>query len=188
MNYSIIISLCSVAIAACAFVLAWLSYRLNRKLPNENKLYEEKFRSYRSLMAAMTNGAGVHLQCAYQFEGNDLSGAELEDFEHDMNEELNKSYFLMEDTLNEQMLVIPDEVLEPIDKYLDLFNQADFLGETVAAGKTAKFEERVNTHFDAVVDAMRHDLSLEKLDAGLQHRIGAQRKVRRLGTNTDLIA
>jgi len=73
---------------------------------------------------------------------------------------------LLEDTVQEQILVLPDEVLKTIDGYLDLFNQSSFLEETVIENKIDAFDEKLSELFDAVINEMRHDLSLEKLDTG----------------------
>jgi hypothetical protein len=176
MNYPLIISTASAVIAASAFVLAWLNYRTSRKMPNENKLFEEKFRSYRSVIAALNTAAAVYIECAnelHEFKGSSQALRKVQD---EMDDELIKAYFLMEDTVYEQTLVLPDEVLECIDDYFDLFSQEDFLEEAAKAGKTEQFEERLNNLFDAVINAMREDLAFEKLDAGLQKRIGSRHR------------
>ncbi|GAA4084187.1 hypothetical protein [Mucilaginibacter panaciglaebae] len=175
MNYPLIISTASAVIAASAFVLAWLNYRTSRKMPNENKLFEEKFKSYRSVIAALNTAAAVYIECANEFHDLKGSAQTLRKVKDELDGELSKAYYLMEDTVYEQTLVLPDEVLECVDNFFELFAREDFLEETPKAGKTDQFEEQINDRFDEVINAMREDLAFEKLDAGLQKRIGSRR-------------
>jgi hypothetical protein len=176
MNYPLIISAASALIAASAFLLAWLNYRTHRKMPNENTLFEEKFKSYRLVIAELNTVAAVYVECANEFYDLKSSGQALRKAKDELNDELAKAYYLMEDTVHEQTLVLPDEVLECIDEYFDLFNQEDFLEDTAKARKTDQFEERLNELFDAVINAMREDLAFEKLDKGLKLRLGGRQR------------
>lgn len=180
MNYTLLIGAVSAFVAASVFLVALLNYLLGRKLPNENKLFEEKFRSYRSVVAALNTAAAVFIECANEYDNLTVSRKELEEIKDELDYELNKAYFLMEDTIHEQMFVLSEEVLGFIDDYFELFDQEDFLLEMVKPGKSDEFEKQVNNIFDVIIDAIRKDLSLEKLDKGLKKRIGSNRRVRRL--------
>jgi hypothetical protein len=177
-NYPLLVSAISAVFAGSASVVSWLNYRVNRRLPNENKLFEEKFRSYRSVVAAMNTAAAVYVECGIELQDLDLTGKALRDAKDELNDELAKAYYLMEDTVYEQTLVLPDEVLAPVDDFIDLFGQEDFLEETAKSAKTDQFEAQLNDRFDAVINAMREDLSLEKLDTGLRKRIGGRQRNR----------
>lgn len=179
MNYSLLVSAISAVFAGSALLVSWLNYRVNRKLPNENKLFEEKFRSYRSVVAAMNTAAAVFVECGHEFQGLDIAGKALSDAKDELDGELTKAYYLMEDTVYEQTLVLPDGVLESVDNFLDLFGQEDFLVETSSARKTDQFETDVNDRFDAVINAMREDLAFDKLDTGLRKRIGGRQRNKR---------
>ncbi|TFF37657.1 hypothetical protein [Mucilaginibacter psychrotolerans] len=186
MNYPLIVSAVSAAFAGSAFVISCLNYRVSRRLPNENKLFEEKFRSYRSVITALNTAGAVYIECANEFHELKLSERELRKAKDELNDELAKAYYLMEDTAYEQTLVLPDEVLEPIDDFFDLFSQEDFLNDVAKAGKVDAFEEKLNDLFDAVINAMREDLAFDKLDKGLKRRIGGSSRVIRIKTeNTD---
>ncbi|WPU94690.1 hypothetical protein SNE25_04045 [Mucilaginibacter sabulilitoris] len=185
MNYPILISALSAAFAGSAFIVSCLNYRVSRKLPNENKLFEEKFKSYRAVIAALNTAAAVYLECAHEYQILELPARELVKAKEELEEELAKAYYLMEDTIYEQTLVLPDEVLEPIDNFFALFNHDDFLNDTAKAGKTDEFETQINDIFDDVIDAMREDLAFNKLDKGLKKRIGAGGRLQRLRKASD---
>ena len=176
MNYTLLISTSSAIISVFALIITWMNFRISRKMPNENKLFEEKFQSYRSVILVINKAAGVYLESANGFQ--DVKGPSqiIKTAKDNFNKDLDKVYFLMEDTIYEQMLVLSDEVLEAIYSYIELFDQEDFLEQTATAGKTDEFEEKLNDLFDEVIDAMREDLAFDKLDKGLKNRIGSRHR------------
>ncbi|GGA95957.1 hypothetical protein [Mucilaginibacter rubeus] len=178
MNYSLIISAASALIAASAFIVALLNYRISRKLPNENKLFEEKFKSYRNVIAAMNTAGAVYVQCANVFWDMKSSGKSLKKVKDKIDMELTKAYYLLEDTVQEQILLLPDEVLEHIDNYFDVFNKENFPENITKEKEIEEFENGLNELFDSVVNSMRDDLAIEKLDNGLKKRIGSVSRAR----------
>lgn len=172
MNYSILLNACSIFIAASALIIAWRTYYTNRLLPNENKLFEEKIRSFRNVIVALNTAAAVYIECGNEF--HEFKESDQRKFKEEIDLELSKAYYLMEDTVHEQMLILSDEVIEKIDSYFELFDQEDFLMETAKSGNTEQFEDKLNTIFDAVVNTMREDLAFEKLDKRLSRRIGSR--------------
>lgn len=177
MNYPLLISTISVIISACAIYITWLNYRVNRKMPNENKLFDEKFKSYRSVITVFNTIAAVYIECGNEFHDLNGSAQVIRKAKEELNDELAKAYYAMEDTVYEHTLVLPDEVLKRIDDYFDLFNQEDFLEEIARVGKTDQFDEKLNDLFDEVINAMREDLAFDKLDMGLKKRIGSRHRV-----------
>jgi len=93
MNYSLVISAASAVIAASAFLVAWLNYRTSRKLPNENKLFEEKFRSYREVIAALNTAAAVYIQCTEDLLGLKHSDKKSTKIQEDIDDELDKDLY-----------------------------------------------------------------------------------------------
>lgn len=56
-----------------------------------------------------------------------------------------------------------------------MFDQADFLTETAKSEKMEAFEIKVDELFDFIVNAMLDDLAFEKLEIGLNRRIGGRK-------------
>lgn len=176
MNYALYISAISAIIAACAFVLSFLNYRTSRHLPNENKIFEEKIKTYQTIIAALNNSAAVFIDCAKKFHELKRSPGSHRNAEDQLNDELDKSYLLLEDTVHEQALLLPDLIVDLIYNYFELLDDEDFLDDHLEAANLDKFEAELNNRYDKIVDAMRADIAFEKLDTGLKKRTGGRHR------------
>jgi len=173
-NYSILISACSAVVAACASVVTVLNYRLSRKLANENKLYEEKIRSYHVVIKALNEASARYLDCAGDYLTGEEKGNGTKELFDTLNDELDKSFYALEDAIYENSLVIPDKIMRKIYHFLDLLDMDEFLNEMLGDGRLEEFEDSINVLFDKIINAMRKDLSFEKLDIGLKKRISGK--------------
>lgn len=99
-------SAASIVVAASAFWISWVTYQTNRQLPNENKLFDEKVRSYRNVVRAINTAAATYIECGYDYYY--LKKAAQLDLKDKIDDTLIKAYNLMEDTVHEQMLVLPN--------------------------------------------------------------------------------
>ncbi|WEA01814.1 hypothetical protein [Mucilaginibacter sp. SJ] len=174
MNYPLLLSCISTFIAVCAFILGFLNYWMSRKLPNENKIFEEKIKAYQVLIKVLNETAATFIECSNEFEDIRSEGGNIKSAKEELNGQLDESYYKLEDTIYEQSLVVPDSILEKIYDYFDLLDHEEFLEEMATGGKVEEFEEKTNDYFDAIVNEMRRDLSFDKLNVGLKKRIGGK--------------
>lgn len=172
----IYLNLISNAIAIVAFGVSLSAYRLSRKLPNENKIFEEKIRCYHTLIKAMNQAVGEILVCLNEYAENKRQKApDLSELEDELNEAINDAFFELENAISENSLVVPNNVLAKAYEFLDLLDKPEYLKKYFKDSDFNKFEGELNEFFDIVVVAMQDDIGFEKLDNSLKRRTGGKR-------------
>jgi len=100
MNIPLIISCVVSAISFAAFVLSILVYRMNRRLPNENKIYEEKLKVYQAIIKTYNQCSGLFLYRLDKYLEQRLKGSsKLKATATEFNVELDEGYFELEDVV-----------------------------------------------------------------------------------------
>jgi len=102
----IYLNLAGIAIAVAAFVLSLKAFLLSRKLPNENKIFEEKIRVYHVLIKATNETSSVILSCIDDYDWlKKERDQELDEEAEEMNEDIDDAFKSLEDAIAENSLV-----------------------------------------------------------------------------------
>ena len=174
MNYP---NLISISIAVLALAVSLATYLLSRKMPNENKIFEEKIHAYHSVIKAMNDYVAVLLAFVNEYLIQKAAKyPDLKALAAVLNQKIDEAYLDMEDKIAENSLLIPDDIIEEIYAFMDVLNGIDYLHRSVSFTKLDKVEEDINEAFDAVITTMQEDLGFQKLNKGLRRRTGGQRR------------
>jgi hypothetical protein len=173
MNYP---NLISISIAVLALAISVATYLLSRKMPNENKIFEEKIDAYHAVIKAMNDYVAVLLACIneYLIQKADKH-PDLKALAAALNQKIDEAFLDMEDGIAENSLLIPDDIVEDIYEFMDTLSEIDYLNRSLSFTKLDKLEDDINEAFDIVVTAMQQDLGFQKLNKGLKRRTGGQR-------------
>lgn len=179
MNY---LNLSSLLLAVIALAVSIATYLLNRKLPNENKIFDEKIRCYHALIKVMNDTVVVIFSAIREYDALKVERArDIDEQADELNDDIDDAFNALEDVIAENTLVLPGVILDQLYLFLDLINKEEYLDTYRRPKQMAKLQATVNEAFDRLVVAMQEDLGFEKLDSSLKHRTGGKRTVASLG-------
>ncbi len=172
----IYISVLGTIISLAALVVAGLAYRLNRRLPNENKIFDEKIRVYHEIIKCLNEALNEIVGCIEDYYENKKSKEHsAKEFAYELNGDIDDAINSVEDVIANNSLVLPEIVLEKLTDFFDFLDEPEYLERYSKPADFEKLRETLDLHFNNAVDAMRNDLEFEKLDTGLRSRIKGNR-------------
>ena len=168
-------------LAVIALAVSIATYLLSRKLPNENKIFEEKINTYHVLIKAINDTVGVIFSAINEYDSLKAERrGDIDERADELNDDIDDAFNSLEDTIAESTLVLPDTILDLLYLFLDMINKDEYLDNYRKPSRFEKFKAEVNEAFDGLVVAMQEDLGFEKLDSGLKHRTGGKRSTKSL--------
>ncbi len=162
----------STIISIAAFIISLLAYRQSLKLPNENKIFEEKIRVYHDLIKIMNEAINEIFGCINEFAENkktkEFDEKELKD---DFNDAIDAAIYSVEDAITDNSLVLPDKVVVKLTGFLELLDKDEYLDTYVSLEEFEKLDTTIEEAFNEAIDIMRKDLDFDILNKGLRKRI-----------------
>ena len=166
-------------IAIAAFIVSLLAFRQSRKLPNENKIFEEKIKVYHELIQVLNTTINEIFACINEFAENEKSKAiDRIILEDDLNGALDDAIYAFEDAITDNSLVIPNKLIDKLSNFLELLDKEEYLKSYVDREEFEKLDEEVEEAFNSIIDAMRNDLDFDILNKGLRKRIRGHKRLR----------
>ena len=166
-------------IAIAAFIVSMLAFLQSRKLPNENKIFEEKIKVYHELIWVMNATVNEIFGCINEFAKNEKSKTDdREELEDDLNGALDDAIYALEDAITDNALVIPDKLVDKLSDFLELLDREEYLNTYADRREFEKLDEELEDAFNRIIDAMRKDLDFDILNKGLRSRIRGHKRLR----------
>jgi len=168
-------------ISIAALIIAALAYVLNRKQPNENKIFEEKIRSYHDIIKVLNQSLNDIFATIEEYaENKEKAGDRLAVYADIMHGAIDEAYFAVEDVITNNSLTLPDEVGEKLTYFLRLLDKEEYLEKYNSPKSLKSFDTKTNNEFNKIIDAMRVDLEFEQLNKGLKNRLRGSKALRLL--------
>jgi Txe/YoeB family toxin of Txe-Axe toxin-antitoxin module len=166
-------------IAIAAFIVSLLAFRQSRKLPNENKIFEEKIRVYHEFIKVMNAAVNEIFGCINEFAENEKTKAiDRKELEDDLNSALDDAIYSFEDAITDNALIIPDKLVDKLSNFLEFLDKDEYLKTYASPGKFEKLEEEIDDAFNRIIDDMRNDLDFDILNKGLRKRMKGNKRLR----------
>lgn len=170
------ISIISIIIAGFAAFMAWKVYSLSIRQPYENRIFEEKLKSYKRIINIMNNALNVIIDSILTVKDEKLTDKQLDK----LDAEIFNSLYDLDDAIASNSLVLPIEISNKLQELRDFLDVGDYLeGNYFKPNIFNPLNSKMNEYFDDIVDSMRNDLNFEKLDHSLRTRIRSN-KIRNL--------
>lgn len=168
-------------ISIAALIVAVLAYALNRKQPNENKIFEEKIRSYHEIIKVLNQSLNDIFATLEEYaENKEKAGEHLAVYADTMHGAIDEAYYAVEDVITNNSLTLPDDVGEKLTAFLKLLDKDEYLEKYNSPKSLNSFDNKTNNEFNKIVDAMRADLEFEQLNKGLKNRLRGNKALRLL--------
>ena len=171
MNY---LTLIGAIISIAAFIISVLAFLQSRKLPNENKIFEEKIKAYLDLIKGVNEAVNIISDCIDDY----VTSNKKKEIIDELHEEIDNAIFSIEDLRTNSLILLPDEVLDKLDEFLDLFDNQEYLQTYSTTIKSSEHKKEIDRYFDNLVTVIREDLAIEKLNNGLRRRISGTKHLK----------
>jgi signal transduction histidine kinase len=159
-------------ISAIAIVVSIAGYLLNRKMLNQNKVFDEKIKAYQEILKAINHVLNTVINGLY--EGQEIIKNKRTNWEDRLDEladQVDDAIDQMNDIIIVNALVLPSAVIEQLDRFSDFID--DIYVEEVLEKETKldHLNQLLNDRFKELFNMMRNDLNADKLNHGLEKRI-----------------
>lgn len=172
----IIVSVVTIMISFAAMIVAALAYRLNRKLPNENKIFEEKIKAYNEVIKVNNDAVNEIIGCINEYSNHqDLKGLERKELMDELNDAIDDALNSAEDIITNSSLILPKQIYDQLVEFLDILDQQEYLNELNDKIKLTKWLETIDKAFDNFVETMRKEIEYDALNSGLISRTRSSR-------------
>jgi len=168
MNY---LTISGAIISVAAFAISVLAYLQSRKLPNENKIFEEKIRVYHDLIKIMNEAINEIFGCINEY----IDDGKTNRLADELHDAIDDAIYSVEDAITNNSLVLPEEVLEKLNAFLELLDKPEYLEKYSTPKKFKQLDNEVERYFNEAIDVMRQDLAFDKLNRGLRRRISGSK-------------
>ncbi len=163
-------------ISFAALFISALAFLQSRKLPNENKIFEEKIKAYLDLIKGVNEAANIISDCIDVY----VTSSKKKEIIDELHEEIDNAIFAIEDLRNNSLILLPDEVVDKLDEFLKLFDNQEYLQTYSTSKKSFEHQMEIDGRFDKLVIVIRQDLAIDKLNNGLRKRISGSKVLKKL--------
>ncbi|MFI1770185.1 hypothetical protein [Thalassobellus citreus] len=165
------IALIAVGISLLAFLISFLSFRREKKKSNQDLLFQEKINAYKEISFLGNKTYGDFFDIINLVQEFDGTKKEWDKKFVKFSDDYYDQAFEFQNLLSKYMVVLPNKIYKSVNDYsMNLMGFVTISGhndsELIIDGY-----DRLGDHLKIVVELIRADLNVDKLNVGLSKRI-----------------
>lgn len=170
-NYALM-EIITCIISGFAFIISVAAYYVNLKLPNQNKIFDEKIRAYGEIATAIDNAVlalsdGIGIGKYLRKDKPKGYTEELDDLADNIDETIN----ILFDVLMANIIILPKNVYEHLDGVATFIDSEENYNIFENPKRIDSLLEELRKNQNDAIRVMRNDLQSDQLNNGLRKRL-----------------